>query len=473
MRVLTIALLALTLAFGGRSFAQTDALSVSDVNITAREDAFGVVQQFVDATLTNASDAAYADVQIFAEVYDADETLIGEGYGFLTDQCGTAVPFDFVLRPQADQHFQMTLELFEDGEIDAVEFFPQGRVLDDVPPAPEETPIDGIVPVNRRDIAAIEWIVPASAEDAATPAPDAPAAAPQLLYGEGCYRDVFTRYKWRLYDPQTDTSTATEHPRYAEATNPALWERMSLASQYVEDSFERLFNRSGLAFPPNNGTRIIFQTDNNTLVSTQIDGTFRRIIDEQLFRSTLQGIQWLPDERFLAYYYGAYGDGVTYLLASTAGAYFSTPERFSVPSVTVPTATPDLSNVIISGAFVDDVRGFYLKPPAAERYALLFAYENLPGNNYPAPVYVSRGGVQAEDVIYFALPDDDNAPRLFCYDRREAQLFDLAPLPFQLDTADRAHMRLSPDGATIALGASGVNGGLWLLQREQFAHCND
>lgn len=438
------------------AFGQGDDLSVTDVTVSAQVDAFGVEQQVAIGTVTNtAADTAFADVQVFAEIYDADDDIIGEGFGFIVNQCGKSAPPDFVLQPDAAQRFVTPLEFYGDEtDYERIAYFPQGRSV--APSGDDTDPINGVIPIANREIAGLEWAVDTT-EDGAQDI--------TLLYAEGCYRDVFTAQDWYEYDPATDTTQAIEHPRAAEATDPETRERLGLTD-------DTLYNRSYLSFPPNGGSRLVYQDNINSLFTAEPNGTFRRLLDEELFRSTLQGIYWLPEERFVAYYYGGYGDGVTYLVASSAGAYFSTPERFSVPSVTVPGALPDVSRLIVSGTFNDDeTPGYYLKQPAAELFERLFEWENLPGNNYPAPVYRSRGGLQTEDVIYFALPDANDAPRLHCYDRREGALFDLAPLPLELGTEDRAYMRLSPDNATIALGANGMNGGLWLLDLGAFDHC--
>lgn len=455
-------ILAIVALLVGPGYAQDDApLTADTVTTETRVDAFGVEGQLAVGQVRNTSQDAYADVQIFAEVFNEDDDLIGEGIGFLVNACGEAVPFDFELQPGQSQRFAATLELFElDAEIDRVSISAQGRPTD---PAPDGTPqpVPGIVPVVRDDVAMVEWVITEAAEDAEDAAPTV-----SLRYGIGCDRDIFTTYDWYSYDLDADTITATEHPNAALVTDPDLRERINLAD-------DALYQRSYLRFPPNSDRRMVYQDRINTLFTAEADGSFQRIIDEELFRSTLQGYIWLPENRFMAYYFGGYGDGVTYLVASIDGAYFSTPERFSTPSVTIPGIAPDISNLVVSGTFNDDeTPGFYLKPPAAERFERLFEYEPLPGNNYPAPVYRSRGGLQSEDVIYFALPDDAGGANLACYDRREGDLFTMAPLPLDgLSTANHSKMVLSPDGTQIALRATGVNGGLWVIDLTAFNVC--
>ena len=442
-----------------------DVLDVDDVDIITRESAFGVVEQVASGTLINTGeDDAFADVQVFAEMYDRDGEVVGEGVGFLVNQCGKNVPLDFALQPGGEQRFVTTLELYDpDDSYDEVEFFPQGRTIE-ADSDEDADPTEGVIPVTRREVAALEWAQP----DVVPGSVDSAEDEVSLLYGVGCYRDVFTTYTWYQYNLSEDTTRAVQHPRYEQATDPETLERLELTD-------DTLYTRSALTFPPGTATdgRLIHQTDINTLITAEPNGTFRRVIDDELFRSTLQGITWLPEERFMAYYYGAYGDGVTYLVASSAGAYFSTPERFSVPSVTVPGVLPDVSRLIVGGTFNDDEEpGFYLKQPAAEQFERLFTWDNLPGNNYPAPVYRSFGGPATEDAIYFALPNTDDEANLYCYDRVDERLYNLAPLPLALGTEDRAVMRLSPDGEQIALGANGIGGGLWLLDLDAFDECN-
>ncbi len=459
-----IGLLAVLLVVACSAWAQGDTLQTADTEIFTQLDAFGVERQFGRGALVNTSDeAAYADVQVVAEVYDEDDELIGEGLGFLANQCGKNVPLDFVLGPEREEGFVVPLDIYEtDTEIDRVEYSATGREVD-LATGDGPVPVDGITPVSNREVARVEWW---------TTDADGEPTEPRLLYGVGCYRDVFTTYDWYEYDPAEDSTREVEHPRAEVALSDEFQENMNLVGEFSGEEFAAQFNRSGLTFEPSGRERAVFQNDINSLFTTEYDGSFRRVIDDQLFRSTLQGINWINEGRFIAYYYGAYGDGVTYLVASVDAAYFSTPERFSKPSVTVPEVTPNMGGVIVSGTFNnDETPGYYVKVPTSELYTRWFEWENLPGNNYPAPVYRSRGGAQSEDVVYFALPDENNEPRLHCYDRREGERYDLAPLPFELGTEDRAYMTLSPDGTQIALGANGVNGGVWLIDLDIYDVC--
>jgi hypothetical protein len=459
----------------GLAAAQSDPLTIEASDLITQTDVFGVEQQVAVGQLTNTSDNAYLDVQIFAGAFNEDGEQVGEGIGVLTNQCGKNVPLDFALQPDATQRFVVSLELYEtDAEIDRIEYAPNGRPVEAMS-ADENGPIDGITPVSNREVAGLEWNTTPVTDEDDTDDDEEIEVEPRLLFGQGCYRDVFTTYQWFAYDAEEDSVAEVDHPRLDEALNPDFRENMDMQSQFTEDPFEFLFNRSFLSFPPDGGNRVVFQTDINILITTDFDGGFRRPIDENLFRSTLQGINWFPDGRFMAYYYGAYGDGVTYLVANTAAAYFSSTERNSTPSVTVPGVSPDISAVVISGTFQsggEEVTGFYRKPPASSLLSLLFEWENLPGNNYPAPIIRQRPGPN-NDVIYLALPDaeDNDGPHLYCYDTLTDDLTELAPLPFELGTEDRAYMVMSPDETQIALGANGVGGGVWLLDLNAFSAC--
>ncbi len=303
-------ILAIVALLVGPIYAQDDApLTADSVDTVTRVDAFGVEGQIAVGDVSNNSSVAYADVQIFAEVFNHDYDLIGEGIGFLVNACGEAVPFDFALQPGQSQRFAATLELFElEDEVARVSISAQGRPTD---PAPDVTPepVPGIVPVVRDDVALMEWVVTEPADDA--PADAEPALS--LRYGIGCDRDIFTIYDWYSYDLDADTITATEHPNAALVTDPDLRERINLAD-------DALFQRSYLRFPPNSSRRMVYQDRINTLFTAEANGSFQRIIDEELFRSTLQGYIWLPEDRFMAYYFGGYGGGRKALVPGIAGA---------------------------------------------------------------------------------------------------------------------------------------------------------
>jgi hypothetical protein len=203
MRQLWIALLMAGLVL--TAHAQDGGLSADDVDIIAQVDVFGVEQQVAAGVITNNTENAYTDVQVFAEVYDADDEIIGEGFGFLVNQCGKNTPLGFALQPGVSQRFIVPLEFYGDGtDIERIDFFPQGQAVPAEAAAGTDR-VPGIIPVTRREIAGLEWqvITPENAEGADNEAEAEPITT--LLYGEGCYRDVFTTYDWYEYDPATDT----------------------------------------------------------------------------------------------------------------------------------------------------------------------------------------------------------------------------------------------------------------------------
>src|SRR5690606_28191345 len=122
-----------------------------------------------------------------------------------------------------------------------------------------------------------------------------------LRYSPGCWRDVFTNRPWVQHNLATGESQPLEgHPRAAEIT-PLVLELTELTDPI-------LFNRSFFSFAPGH-RRAIYQTRLNTLMTTEPDGSFRRVLYETLFNITLQGINWHKNSgTMLAYYHGGYGD---------------------------------------------------------------------------------------------------------------------------------------------------------------------
>jgi hypothetical protein len=114
--------------------------------------------------------------------------------------------------------------------------------------------------------------------------------------------------------------------------------------------------------------------------------------------------------------------------------------------------------VVIGGTF-DDVTGYFLTSAMSNSSELLFEGE-VPGNNYPAPLYVPQAWGTAH--IYIVRPVKGE-PLLQCFNRDTGELSTLTTLPIRLTDADRAWTWLSPDLAYMALAANGLNGGLWLV----------
>lgn len=460
-RIGSLVIMMLSVIHGATLAQEQSSLVVSEYQVLEQRDAFGVNQLVLNGVIHNTStDESFQNVSLFAEGYTAEGELVAEAFGILVNQCNENTPPDFILKPDHVQRFFAPLDIYEaDAEIETFEFFLTQTLLP-IEALPIGQPaLRGVIPVTDHEVVRLEWVMSEATET--TPSQTV------LRFAEGCYRDVFSAWQWFEYDPTSDTLNPVEHPRTASIIDPIVRERLQL----LDDT---LFNRSFISFAPN-GNRLVHQTELNDIITAEANGTYRRLLDDELFRSTLQGINWFPNERFIAYYYGAFGDPVTYLVASSAGQYASTPQRYSIPSVTVPGVLPDASQVIISGQFGEEENptGYYLKPVATERYELLFEWVNLPGNNFPAPVVKSRGGLQVEDAILFVLPSDEGNPHLYCYDRRASELFDLTPLPFNLSTSDRAYMEISPDYQQLAIAATGVNGGLWLVELDRLSACQE
>ncbi|NJL57480.1 hypothetical protein HC928_21870 [bacterium] len=198
--------------------------TVTETAIVAREDAFGQVVLAVEGRISNDSaDMAYTGLSLFADLL-AGDSVIGEGFGVLTDACGLGLLPDYRFRPGETRRFSLTLELFEAGDIDRVEVFVEGRAEEAGPP-PEEPQLVGIRPVSREEVVTVEWLPEGN-----------------LRYAVGCDQDVFINRDWRRYDPATGESVEILHPNTT-AITPALRTQLGL-----ED--DTLLNRSFLTFPP-------------------------------------------------------------------------------------------------------------------------------------------------------------------------------------------------------------------------------
>lgn len=414
--------------------AQDAALVVEDMAIVPELDVYGQTVLYAEGVLFNQDEQAYTGITLLAEVYDDGGQLIGEGIGWPVNACLAGLLPDFALQPGARQAFAIALELYDDDDIPhRVEVFPQARPTD---PDPDRDlpPLPGIVPVTRREVVSVEWVDESS-----------------LRYGAGCWRRLFTAWDWYLYDLDRDGEQAIEHPRAEFALREALHRQIGLTDPL-------LLNRSFLSFAPD-ARRMVYQGELNTFVTAEPDGSFKRVLLDNLSNRSLQGIYWLDAGRFLAYYYGAYGDPVLYFTASVDGQRLSEPPDRAAPSLITPGASPDGTRVVIAARDDQDSAGYYLKRAAYPGLELLFEAEP-PGSNWPGPLF---GRAAGDEVIYAALPAGDEA-RLACFNLQTRQLHDLSPLPLRLANDERARWWLSPDGQHIALAADGVNGGLWLVE---------
>jgi hypothetical protein len=415
-------------------------LVAQNVEITAERDLFGQVIRLAQGELINDSDSAFTAITLFAEVYNADEVLIGEGVGYPVDACGAGLLPDFALQPGDSQAFRVTLELYEpETDIDRVEVIPEAEATEaaETVSAP---PLVGITTVSEQEVVSVEWL------DDET-----------LRFGIGCYQDVFTNLSWNQHNVDDGETFPIDHPSAGLVTD-ALIQQLGLTDPYF-------YNRSFLTFPLTS-RRILYQDDINTVISAEPDGSFKRLIWDNLSRISLQGFTWLPEGRFLAYYFGASGEDVRYFTASAEGQRISGSVYDSLPSRIIPGPTPDGARAVIA-ATIDGVTGYFLQDVIFQSSELMFEAEPA-GNNYPAPLYWVDEGDQR--YVYIVRPEDD-ATLLQCYDFQSFQLSTLTTLPLQPDLQHRAWMWLSPDRDTLALAANGSNGGLWLLDLNELGRC--
>ncbi|MBZ0303088.1 MAG: hypothetical protein K8J31_25300 [Anaerolineae bacterium] len=427
--------------FGGVT-AQTDDLAAEEVQVTNHLDLFGLEQSFAIGTLSNESADAYQNIRLSAEVYDADENLIGEGLGYLVRACGEALDADFALQPDQRAPFSVQLDLFEaDVLIDRVEIIAQGETTPATLTAAAGD-LPGITRLSSAEVVDVEWI-----------------DGDSLRYSSGCWRDVFTNRAWFEYHRSSGITEPITHPRAADVTDALR------AAIRLDDP--ALFNRSFFSFAPG-GRRAVYQTDLNTLATVEPDGSFVRVLYDELFNISLQGINWHKNSgTFLAYYHGGYGDEVRYLVANADGRQFSQHPMVALPSISVPGFAANGRGVVITTTG-DAGTGYYLKPTTTDNLIPMFEAEP-PGNNWPAPFYEITP--EGSRWIYIARPVEGEA-RLQCYNPDSRQLHDLTALPLNLATDERGWLWLSPDNQTLALAANGLNGGLWWIDLTQFEACD-
>lgn len=425
--------------------AQDTALVVEDVTVTMQTDAFGQEIQVAEGELLNQGNTAFNNINLLAEVYDSANTLVGEGFGFPVNACGAGYLPDFALQPGAAQGFTVTLELYEeDAVVDRVEVIPQGTPTDAQADA-TPTLINGITPVSDHEVINVEWLDPQT-----------------MRFAVGCTRDLFTQWTWFDYNVATGVQQQTTHPK-ADLINNAS--AVMLTQLELDEPLD--IQNAGFSFHPT-GRRMVYQNDRNSFLSAEADGSFRRLLADRLFNRTLQGVIWLRDGVFLAYYYGAQGDPVLYFTANVEGGILSEHPADTLPSLIVPGASPDGSRIILA-ATINDVTGYYLKQAPYPNTAELLFEADPPGNNWPPPIYW-RPPDDSPRVIYIARPVDGEA-RLQCFNLTTRQLRDLSPLPLQLATDERASWWLSPDNQRIALAANGLHSGLWMIELSAFESC--
>lgn len=414
-------------------------LTVESVDVVMTQDIYGQNVFSAQGVLLNEGDEAYTNITLRVEAYADDDTLIGEGIGVMVNACGAGLLFDFALQPGESHAFAAPIELLEMGQrVERVEVFPDATPTDPTP-SNAELP-EGITQIAAdTEVIALEWT-----------------EAPAFRYATGCTRDLFTEWTWYEYDPEAGESTEIEHPRATDVTDEL---RTNLS---LEDPL--IFANSALRFAPE-GTRLVYQDALNAVWTAARDGRLLRRLYDRLNNRTWQGIQWLPGDRFLAYYYGAFGDPVIYFTADAEGRYISPPPLQVLPSLTVPGVSLDARRVVITGDFPDRSEGgelgYYLYVLTNGFFERLFEAEP-PGNNYPAPVPILSEAGDRVTHVYLAREVDGEA-RFQCFNRDDAEVHDLAPLPIRLANDERGWFTLAPDGQTLALYANGANGGLWLI----------
>ncbi len=398
--------------------------------ISSQPDGFGGQMPVVEGEVFNHGVEAYRNISIFVEALDADERVIGEGFGYLVDACGTAL-LDYALPANRTQAYSAPFELFAEGQVANVRLSVDARGAElDLGP---DVDAPAVQRIDRGEVVMLEWL------DAGT-----------LIYGVGCADDVFTELAWRRYDFSDGGLNEIEHPDAARVTPEMLdLADVTLVSQSGERNPDLFFN-SRLTYSPS-ARRVVYQNDLHSIYSAEPDGSYRRVIHRNLHRHSLRGFIWSRNPGvFLAYYFGSYGEPVYYFTADADGQMRSAWLENLPPSLTVPGPAPDGYATVV-GRREGEISGYYWQALYGDA-KLLFEAE-LPGNNYPAPV-VTR------NEIYLIRPLD-GLPMLQCYSRRTGELRTISALPLRLTRESRAWAWLSPDGGKLALGMNGVDGGLW------------
>lgn len=436
-----LTLFAIFILATGAAAQQNDDLSAEDVEVVNTVDTFGqtVFTAIGQLRNTSASDA-YGNISLHAEAYDAADALVGEGFGVLVNACAVSLLPGFTLQPGEAQLFSAQLELLDpELEIARVEVTADAEAVE---PASAVALADGITQVTDDEAVNVEWINDHS-----------------LRYATGCETDLFLDWDWYTYNIQLDAQTEIVAPHASDA-NDDMRARLEL-----QDDAE--FAHSMMRYAPD-GDRLVYQNAINEFLTAYVDGRVRRGLYTGLNNRSLRGIYWQPNERFIAYYYGAYGDPVYYFVADAEARVVSPALPNNPPSVIVPGLSRDGRRVALAGEF-DGVLGYYLYVVTNNFFELQFEAEP-PGNNFPAPLLVENAETELISQIYVARLEND-AALLQCYNRDQNELHDLAPLPLNLADDERAWWWMSPDETQIALAADGVNGGLWLIDLTALPAC--
>ena len=434
-RLLAFALLLLSWLLVATVVAQDEPeLLLSNTQVGAQADGFGGETPVVSGDLYNYGSQAYSNVDIAVDAYDAAGELIGEGFGFLVDACGTAL-LDYALPPKRMQAFSVPFELFEDGSVASVQVRINADAVAFEPEPLATSPHTQLI--AQVETVQLQW------QDDET-----------LLYGVGCAGEVFTELQWWRYSVPDHALSLTEHPA-AQHISAGMIERSGAAMiTQSGDQNPDLFYGSQMTFSPV-ARRIVYQNDLHTILSAEPDGSFKRLIHDALHKHSLRGFLWAQNPGvFLAYYFGVYGEPIYYFTGHVEGKILMGRLEDLEPSLIVPGPAADGLSAVV-GWRIDDREGYYL------RYAygsseLLFEAE-LPSNNYPAPI-VTRSGNRR---LIYVIRDVGDVPSLQCFDRGTQELTTVTALPLRLTREARAWSALSPDGTKLALAANGTDGGVW------------
>jgi hypothetical protein len=436
MRVYQIICLCLIWLMSFPIFAQDEPMLISsNTQIGTQLDIYGEEILAVTGDLYNFGTEAYTNINVYVEAFNEDEDLIGEGFGYVVNACGTAL-LDYVMPPDNLQTFNAPFELFEMDEVASVKVITEARATD-VPPR-RDVETRGINEIGREEVVMLEWI-----DDDV------------MIYGVGCDDKVFTELTWRQYTFSNNDLISVNHPDTSFVTETMLLQSGATMITQSGEQDPELYNLSRLVFPPN-ARRIVYQNDLHTVLSSEPDGSFKRLIHDALHQFSLKGFLWTDKPGvFLAYYFGLYGEPVHYFTGNVEGPILSARLENNTPSMTIPGPTPDGIHAVV-GTTIDGVTGYYLQSSFYGTSELLFEAD-LPGNNYPAPVVVDTGDNR---IIYVVRPVDD-VPTLQCWNRNTSNVSTLIPLPFTLTNEAHAWTWISPDKTRLAISANGTDGGLW------------
>ncbi|MCY4145919.1 MAG: hypothetical protein OXE95_05640 [Chloroflexi bacterium] len=399
--------------------------------IGSQPDFFGGEMRVARGELFNHGAEAYTNITLSLSAYDAAGQLIGEGFGYLVDACGTAL-LDYSLPAGAYQGFSAPFERLADGDIARLEL----EVAADAAASPPASPsMPMIRQISDKEVVALEWL-----DDSA------------LIFGAGCDGALFTELDWQRYSLADNALSDIEHPNARKVTPELIANSGAATITQSGEPNPALFASSQMTFPPQ-ARRVVYQNDLHTLFSAEPDGSFPRLIHDGLHQYSLRDFQWARQPGvFLAVYFGGYAEPVRYFAATTTGRLLSQRLEDMPASLTVPAPTADGTAALV-GRVRAGISGYYLQNVYGGS-ELLFQ-SDLPGNNYPAPV------LDGERVYVFV--EGGSAPQLRCYQRDSGDLQTLTALPLRLTRSTRAWAWLSPGGGQLALAANGADGGLWLV----------